>query len=58
MEKPFTLKIQEIEKQIVNIINNSKLPAFCLKEILKSIYEEIEKCDNKEIEDYYNQKGE
>jgi len=52
MDKPFTLKIQEVEKEIVEIINNSQLPAYVLKNILQGIYAEIERVDNEEIAKY------
>jgi len=52
MDKPFTIKIQETEKEIVEIINSSQLPAFVLKQILQGIYAEIERVDNEEIAKY------
>lgn len=52
MNKPFTLQIQETEQKIVEIINNSQLPAYVLKNILQGIYAEIERVDNEEIAKY------
>lgn len=52
MDKPFTLKIQETEKKIVEIINSSQFPAFVLKQILQGIYNEIDKVDMEEIQKY------
>ena len=52
MNKPFTLKIQEVEKEIVEIINSSQLPAFALKQILQGIYNEVDRIDNEEIKKY------
>lgn len=52
MNKPFTIIIQETEQKIVEIINNSQLPAYVLKNILQGIYAEIERVDNQEIAKY------
>ena len=52
MDKPFTLKIQEAEKQIVDIINQSQIPAFCWKIILENIFKQIEISDQEEIKKY------
>ena len=41
MEKPITMTIEETRKTIVDTINNSKLPAFILENIIKDIYMEI-----------------
>ena len=51
-EKPFTLKCKETEENIVQSINNSGLPAYVLKTILQSIYNQIDKIDNEEIQRY------
>lgn len=52
MEKPFTIKVQEAEQEIVKAINGLGLPAFVLKVILQNLYNQIEITDNKEIEKY------
>ena len=52
MNKPFTIIIQETEQKIVEIINNSQLPAYVLKNILQGIYAEIDRVDNEEIAKY------
>ena len=52
MNKPFSLTIAETEQQIVNILNNAQLPAYCLKNMLEKIYNQIEKLDQEEIEKY------
>mgnify|MGYP003571615599 CR=1 FL=1 len=52
MNKPFTIKTQEAEQKIVEIINNSQLPAYALKNILQGIYAEIDRVDNEEIAKY------
>ena len=38
--------------KIVEIINNSQLPAYVLKNILQGIYAEVERVDNEEIAKY------
>lgn len=53
MNKPFTLKVEDSKKEIINIINGAELPAYCIKKILQEIYDEIEKLDKDEIEQYY-----
>ena len=52
MEKPFTIRTMETEQKIVEIINTSKLPVHTLKTILQSIYSQLEKIDNEEMEKY------
>jgi hypothetical protein len=52
MNKPFSLIVSETEQKVVEIINNSQLPAYVLKNILQGIYAEIERVDNEEIAKY------
>ena len=52
MNKPFTLIVQETEQKIVETINNSKLPAYVLKILVKNIFEELDRVDNDEIQKY------
>ncbi len=52
MNKPFTMRIQETGQKIVEIIDNSQLPAYVLKNILQGIYAEIDRVDNEEIAKY------
>lgn len=52
MNKPFTLIVQETEQKLIEVINNSKLPAYSLKILLKGIFEELERVDNEEIQKY------
>lgn len=52
MNKPFTIKVQETGKKIADVINESQLPLYVIKTILKGIYEEVDENDNKEIEKY------
>jgi len=54
MNKPLTLAVQETEQQIVEIINNSGLPAFCLKSILRNLYEQTSSIEQQEIMTYQN----
>ena len=38
MEKPITLRINEIKTNLVNTINEANLPPFLLEPILKELY--------------------
>ena len=52
MDKPFTLKIEEAEKEVVELINNSNLPAFCWKIILQNVFRQVEMTDQEKKEKY------
>lgn len=54
MNKPFTLKVQEVEQQIVEIINKAgtEVPAFCIKVILQDVMKQVNDIDNAEINAY------
>lgn len=41
MEKPIELVIRETRESIVKILNDSKLPSFIVKPIMKDLYMEI-----------------
>lgn len=58
MEKPFSLKVQELEQKLIEDINNSQMPAYVLKTILKDIYMQIETSESEEIKEYYDSKKE
>jgi hypothetical protein len=53
--KPFTLQVQETEEQLVKTLNESNLPAYVLKNILKELYQQIEQLELNEIETYKQQ---
>lgn len=57
MNKPLSLKIQEFQKDISNIISQAELPLYILKYQIKDLYNEIDKLINdlsqKEIDEYY-----
>ena len=57
MDKPLSLRIQEFQKTITEVIGNSGLPIFMIKYILKDLQDEIERVANdyaqKEIDEYY-----
>ena len=57
MNKPLSLKVREFESKLVEEVNKSELPAFCLKQILEKIYSELTKIENEEIEKYLEQKN-
>lgn len=52
MNKPFTLKLEDLKNKIVEDINNAELPAFNVKIILQEIYKTIEDFDRQEIAKY------
>ena len=52
MNKPLTLQVNETEQRIVETLNEAKLPFYVLKTIIKNIYEDIERAENDEIQQY------
>ena len=52
MDKPLSLRVREFESKLVEELNKSELPAFCLKQILKKIYSQLTQIENQEIKDY------
>lgn len=54
--KPFTIIVQETEEQLIKTINNSNLPAYVLKNILKELYQQVEQLEINEIEKYNQSK--
>lgn len=55
MEKPFTLKVNDLQQNIVKLLNEAQMPYYVLKNILVEIIKEIEKEDGEEITKYLNQ---
>ena len=57
MDKPISLRIQEFQKNISNIIGESELPIFMIKFLIKDLCVEIDNIANdfaqKEIAEYY-----
>ena len=45
------IQAHEIKQELVNTINNSGLPAFVLEPIIKDIYEQILKEDNRQYQE-------
>jgi len=52
MNKPFSLIVSETEQKVVEIINNSQLPAYVLKTILQNLYTQVENIEIEEIKKY------
>lgn len=50
--KPLSLSVDETAKKIAEIINQSNLPTYCLKQILKDIYVQLENIESEEIKKY------
>ena len=57
MDKPLVLKIQEFQKAMTSVIEQSGLPIYILKYQIKDLLAEIEKLENdfaqKELQEYY-----
>lgn len=57
IDKPISLKIQEFQRNISNIIGESELPIYILKYLIKDLYAEIDIMSNefaqKELSEYY-----
>lgn len=51
MDKPIILVARETEEGIVKIINNSKLPAFILRNIVEKVYEQLCKIEVEQYEE-------
>lgn len=52
MEKPFTIRIKELEEKLIEEINSSKLPVYVLKTEIEKIYAELNRIDEEEINKY------
>lgn len=52
MEKPFTIRIKELEEKLIEEINSSKLPVYILKTEIEKIYAELNRIDEEEINKY------
>lgn len=57
MEKPITLRINELKTNLVNTINDANLPPFLLEQILRELYSEASTLATnqakKEEDEYY-----
>lgn len=54
--KPFSIVVQETEQELINTIENSKLPAYVLKNILNDIYQQLNNIEQQEIEKYQQER--
>ena len=52
MNKPFIIQVQELEKNIVEIINKSQLPNYVKKTILQNLCIQLENVDIEIIKQY------
>lgn len=55
MEKPFTIKVNDLHQEILNLLNEAKMPCYVLKTIMNDIIKEIEDADGVEITKYFNE---
>lgn len=60
MNKPFTIRVNDLQQEIIDKLNEAKLPCYVLKNILKEIIKAIEDADGEEISRYFQElrKGE
>ena len=49
IQKPIILKIKELGNQIIELINNSELPAFFLIRIVEKVYKELQPLELQEL---------
>lgn len=49
MDKPITIQIEEIKDNLANILNNSNLPLFVIRYILKDLYSEVCNLYNQQV---------
>ena len=52
MEKPFTIRIKELEEKLIEEINSSKMPVYVLKTEIEKIYAELNRIEEEEIKNY------
>lgn len=57
MEKPLTIKIQEIEQKLIDIINDSEMPPYIMLNILSGLYNKIQSADNQMVEQYLREQN-
>lgn len=50
MEKPTILKVKETEDRIVQIINESNVPAFTIRPVLERLLAEVKTLEEKEYQ--------
>lgn len=55
MEKPFTIKVNDLHQEIIKLLNDAEMPFYVLKSVLIEIIKEIEDSDGKEISKYFNE---
>lgn len=56
MEKPFTLKINDLKEEVVKLLNEANVPCYVLKNVMYEIIRMIEETDGQEITKYFNEK--
>ena len=58
IEKPTILKLKEFEEKVIELINNSNIPAFILKNPIEKILNQLQIIEQQELEkeiELYNQ---
>lgn len=57
MEKPFTLKVDEFTEKLVNVINESEMPAFVVLNVLQTVCIQIKQSDELLVSKYKNEEN-
>lgn len=55
MNKPFTIKVNDLHQDIVKMLNEAQMPCYVLKTLLYDIIKEIEDADGAEITKYFEE---
>ena len=58
IEKPTILKLKEFEEKVIELINNSNIPAFILKNPIEKILNQLQIIEQQDLEkeiELYNQ---
>lgn len=57
MEKPFTLRTNDLKEEIVKLINEANMPCYVLKNVMFEIIRMIEETDGQEITKYFEEQN-
>lgn len=55
MDKPFTLKVNDLKENIIKLINEANMPCYVLKNAMYEIIHMIEEADGQEITKYFEE---
>lgn len=57
MDKPLTIKLKEVEEQLVKVVNESGLPPCLLLNIVGGIENQLKNLDAEEIDNYVREQN-